>query len=295
MAGRRNVTPDTPPWLAQPGEQDITATWTSRASRAAAEAEGLTTLGFLDQTYFLRSRLPNLASLEPANLRDPANLKNRLALKTLLMPGGLGSTYKVMIFGKASARLRSWSCSYKMRSHMNLTAWFGLAIMIASEAATLARIEPFWSWNTPIALDRVHLCSRTASSGRHGAARGSDRTDASSFCAGARIDSAVARSSKATTSSSATGTTQGCLETLRAADVRLRRGRSRPSGRRCSKARELVAVLRAGEGAPAASCRAEDQRIRGGGIKRKLALWTSQRHWKKSGGRAEELCWQRRR
>jgi hypothetical protein len=34
---------------------------------------------------------------------------------------------------------------------MNLTAWFGLAVMVASEAATLARIEPFWSWNTPIA------------------------------------------------------------------------------------------------------------------------------------------------
>jgi hypothetical protein len=29
--------------------------------------------------------------------------------------------------------------------------WLGAAIMIASEAATLARIEPFWSWNTPIA------------------------------------------------------------------------------------------------------------------------------------------------
>jgi hypothetical protein len=29
--------------------------------------------------------------------------------------------------------------------------WIGLAIMIVSESATLARIEPFWSWNTPIA------------------------------------------------------------------------------------------------------------------------------------------------
>jgi hypothetical protein len=27
----------------------------------------------------------------------------------------------------------------------------GLCVMIATEAATLARIEPFWSWNTPIA------------------------------------------------------------------------------------------------------------------------------------------------
>jgi hypothetical protein len=29
--------------------------------------------------------------------------------------------------------------------------WLGLAIMIVSESATLAHIEPFWSWNTPIA------------------------------------------------------------------------------------------------------------------------------------------------
>jgi len=35
---------------------------------------------------------------------------------------------------------------YKPRS-----AFLGLAMMIVSEAATLARVEPFWSWNTPIA------------------------------------------------------------------------------------------------------------------------------------------------
>jgi hypothetical protein len=29
--------------------------------------------------------------------------------------------------------------------------WPGLLLMIVSEAATLARVEPFWSWNTPIA------------------------------------------------------------------------------------------------------------------------------------------------
>jgi hypothetical protein len=29
--------------------------------------------------------------------------------------------------------------------------WVGLAIMIVSETATIAQIEPFWSWNTPIA------------------------------------------------------------------------------------------------------------------------------------------------
>ena len=34
---------------------------------------------------------------------------------------------------------------------MNLMTWVGLAVMVGSETATLARIEPFWSWNTPIA------------------------------------------------------------------------------------------------------------------------------------------------
>jgi hypothetical protein len=34
---------------------------------------------------------------------------------------------------------------------MSPAAWVGLAIMIGSQAATFARIEPFWSWNTPIA------------------------------------------------------------------------------------------------------------------------------------------------
>jgi hypothetical protein len=29
--------------------------------------------------------------------------------------------------------------------------WIGLAIMVVSQTATLLRIEPFWSWNTPIA------------------------------------------------------------------------------------------------------------------------------------------------
>jgi hypothetical protein len=32
-----------------------------------------------------------------------------------------------------------------------LSAWLGLAIVAASEAGMLARVEPFWSWHTPIA------------------------------------------------------------------------------------------------------------------------------------------------
>jgi hypothetical protein len=34
---------------------------------------------------------------------------------------------------------------------MGAALWLGVALMVVSEAATLARIEPFWSWNTPIA------------------------------------------------------------------------------------------------------------------------------------------------
>jgi hypothetical protein len=34
---------------------------------------------------------------------------------------------------------------------MNASAWIGLAVMVGSEGATLAHVEPFWTWNTPIA------------------------------------------------------------------------------------------------------------------------------------------------
>ena len=34
---------------------------------------------------------------------------------------------------------------------MNPGALIGLLVMVVSEGATLARVEPFHSWNTPIA------------------------------------------------------------------------------------------------------------------------------------------------
>src|SRR5205814_5345440 len=52
MAGPES-SPQSPPWLARPGEQDITAHVDFTSVRAAAEAAGLTKIGFLDQTYFL--------------------------------------------------------------------------------------------------------------------------------------------------------------------------------------------------------------------------------------------------
>ncbi|HEY2149361.1 MAG TPA: SAM-dependent methyltransferase [Vicinamibacterales bacterium] len=95
-ASHRSSGPEslTPGWLQRPGEQDITSHVDFTSVRVAAEGAGLTTVGFLDQTYFL------LGLLNAAGLRTFDELKDRLALKTLLMPGGLGSTHKVMIFSK---------------------------------------------------------------------------------------------------------------------------------------------------------------------------------------------------
>ena len=114
MAGPESPA-DTPPWLAHPGEQDITAHVDFTSLRSAAEREGLTTLGFLDQTYFLLALATRRNPENLANLENPENLKQRLSLKTLLMPGGLGSTHKVMIFGKDVGTPALQGCSYKMR------------------------------------------------------------------------------------------------------------------------------------------------------------------------------------
>ena len=98
----------TPPWLATPGEQDITAHVDFTSVREAAEAEGLETLGFLDQTYFLMG----LISTNTVSLSDA---RQRRAFKTLLMPGGLGSTMKVLILGKGVGRPALAGCSYRVR------------------------------------------------------------------------------------------------------------------------------------------------------------------------------------
>jgi SAM-dependent MidA family methyltransferase len=98
---------DIPAWLERPTEQDITAHVDFTSVQHAAEQEGAVTLGFLDQTYFL-------LGLGVADL-DAADLKTRLALKTLLMPGGLGSTLKVLILGKNVDRPALSGCSFRMR------------------------------------------------------------------------------------------------------------------------------------------------------------------------------------
>jgi SAM-dependent MidA family methyltransferase len=119
-AGHRTTEPEavaaTPPWLLNPGEQDLTAHVDFTSIRNAAQAAGLTTLGFLDQTYFLMGLLPQFErhhQLE--SLADASSVRRRLALKTLLLPGGLGSTMKVLIFGKGVGAPVLSGCSYRMR------------------------------------------------------------------------------------------------------------------------------------------------------------------------------------
>ena len=73
-------------------------------------------LGFLDQTYFLMGLLTG--GRESLGISDTrvANLANDARpLKTLLIPGGLGSTHKVLILGKDVGLPELRGCSYRLR------------------------------------------------------------------------------------------------------------------------------------------------------------------------------------
>jgi SAM-dependent MidA family methyltransferase len=85
------------PWLVEPGAQDITAHVDFTSVRAAAEAEGCAALAFLDQTYFL---LGLVQSMGRGSLSADLQNKGSRPLLSLVMPGGLGSTHKVLILGK---------------------------------------------------------------------------------------------------------------------------------------------------------------------------------------------------
>ena len=107
MDGGATKPVEVPAWLDEPGTRDITAHVDFTSVQRAAEEAGATTLGLLDQTYFL-------LGLGAAEL-DGADLKTRLALKTLLMPGGLGSTLKVLILAKNAGTPALRGCSFSTR------------------------------------------------------------------------------------------------------------------------------------------------------------------------------------
>ena len=92
--GHRSAAGD---WLTDPGERDLSAHVDLTAVRRTAEASGLETLGILDQTYFLLS-LGLAERLETG--QNQRAMRQRLAARTIMMPGGLGSTMKAMVFAK---------------------------------------------------------------------------------------------------------------------------------------------------------------------------------------------------
>ena len=97
-----------PGWLAEPGERDITSHVDFTGITLAGRDAGLELLGAVDQAYFLLGL--GLAE-RIAEDRSAGGLARRLALKTLVMPGGLGSTLKVLVFAKSvdGPRLRGLS------------------------------------------------------------------------------------------------------------------------------------------------------------------------------------------
>jgi len=107
------VAPSAPAWLEDPGEQDLTAHVDFTSVQRAGEAEGLETIGLLDQTYFLMGLLDAEAIEAPVSSVD--QIRRRLALKTLMMPGGLGSTMKVLLMSRGVERPSLRACSYRMR------------------------------------------------------------------------------------------------------------------------------------------------------------------------------------
>ncbi len=91
------------PWLRDPGTCDITAHVDFTSIRNAAIAGGLEPLCLVDQMHFLLGLGVGdwLRERTGPGRRD---LTQRLALKTLLVPGGLGTTHHVMMFGRNMGR-----------------------------------------------------------------------------------------------------------------------------------------------------------------------------------------------
>jgi len=83
-----------------PGLQDLSAWVDFSACADAARAAGLEVAGFTTQAQFL---LATLAAEPPPADTDAATLRERSALKTLLLPGEMGERFKVLLLRKGAA------------------------------------------------------------------------------------------------------------------------------------------------------------------------------------------------
>jgi len=80
-----------PDLYVMPGDQDLTAHVNFTALMKKGEEEGLRTLGFTTQGRFL---------LALGILEEASSLGERLAAKHLILPGGMGDTFRVLIQAK---------------------------------------------------------------------------------------------------------------------------------------------------------------------------------------------------
>jgi SAM-dependent MidA family methyltransferase len=98
---------------AEPGAQDLTAHVNFTALRQWGARHGLETLGLLTQTSFLLSlgKGNDFADLYDDGMDEPARLRARLQLKTLIYPEGLGERFQVLLQQKSvpNARLAALS------------------------------------------------------------------------------------------------------------------------------------------------------------------------------------------
>jgi SAM-dependent MidA family methyltransferase len=83
-----------------PGLQDVSAWVDFSACADAARAAGLEVAGFTTQAHFL---LATLAAEPPLADTDAAAMRERSALKTLLLPGEMGERFKVLLLRKGVA------------------------------------------------------------------------------------------------------------------------------------------------------------------------------------------------
>ncbi len=95
---------DTPAWLAEPGERDITSHVDFTSVPRAIEERGGIVLGVVDQTYFLLALGLTERLAADASARSVTAVQRRIAARTLVWPGGLGSTHKVLVAAKGLGR-----------------------------------------------------------------------------------------------------------------------------------------------------------------------------------------------
>ena len=102
---------DGPMWLSTPASTTSPRMWTSPACGRPRRKRG-----WSRSASSIRRISCSRSSQNLENLENLENLKKRLALKTLIMPGGLGSTMKVLILGKGVGRPALRGCSFAVRA-----------------------------------------------------------------------------------------------------------------------------------------------------------------------------------